>query len=113
MNSALHTIEPVAWALACATSRQTHKLRPVPLSPSFFVLRDELWGRQSCLQPAFEPAPSWTSNPDQPAGKPAAAKTGCPTLRLCRSVIPMLLASAAFAQPPPASQLDTRDLVRK
>jgi hypothetical protein len=43
-----------------------------------FVRRDELWDRQSCLQPAFEPTPPWTCKPDQPAGKPAAAKIGCP-----------------------------------
>jgi hypothetical protein len=74
--------------------RNAHRLKPVLLNPRFFACRDELWGRQSCLQPAFEPAPSLTCNPDQPAGKPAAAKIGCPTLRLCRPVplIPRLFA---------------------
>ena len=55
-------------------------LRPTPmlLNPRFFACRDELWGRQSCLQRAFEPVPPWMCNPDEPAGKPAAAKIGCP-----------------------------------
>jgi hypothetical protein len=44
-----------------------------------------LWGRQSCLQPAFEPAPPWTCNADQPAGKPTAAKIGCPTEQRSRN----------------------------
>jgi hypothetical protein len=35
-------------------------------------------GRQSCLQPAFEPATPWTYNP----GQPAAAKIGFVSLDL-------------------------------
>jgi hypothetical protein len=64
----------------CVPNKSTDRLKPVLLKPRFFARRDDLWGRQSCLQPAFEPAPPWTCNPDQPAGKPAAATIGCPTV---------------------------------
>jgi hypothetical protein len=54
--------------------------------------RDELWGRQSCLQPAFEPAPPWTCKPDEPA----AARFGCPTVP--RVGLAVLVFQVAFAQ---------------
>jgi prepilin-type N-terminal cleavage/methylation domain-containing protein len=67
----------------------SHRLKPVPPSPvpAMASHNRKLSGiEQSCLQPAFEPAPPWAHNPEQPAGKPAAARIGCPTLRRATQV---------------------------
>jgi hypothetical protein len=83
----LHLLEAQEYSRCGQRDREQAKawLKPVPLNPRFFAHGDELWGRHSYLQPAFEPAPPWTCNPGQPARKPAAAKIGCPTLRRRRA----------------------------